>query len=185
MENFEIDANGLWKWAAENAMLINSARSKAVCFTRARVTEPLNYSLWDIAIREASSCEYLGIILRSDQSLADQVKYTVNKAWNALDFTMRILKKGSGNTIRLAYTSPVRPILEYGAACWDPYRKGQINALEHVKDMAKFAHHTCRNDSHWETLTQRRKIARICALFKAYTGERAWKLTMLSEQGRS
>jgi hypothetical protein len=32
-----------------------------------------------------------------------------------------------------------------------------------------------RNDSNWETLTQRRKVSRICALFKAYTGERAWK----------
>jgi hypothetical protein len=39
---------------------------------------------------------------------------------------------------------------------------------------AKFAHH--RKDSNWETLTERRKIARICALFKAYTGERAWKV---------
>jgi hypothetical protein len=38
---------------------------------------------------------------------------------------------------------------------------------------AKFAHH--RNDSNWETLTQRREIARICALFKVYTGEQAWK----------
>jgi hypothetical protein len=39
---------------------------------------------------------------------------------------------------------------------------------------AKFAHH--RNDSNWETLTQARKIARICALFEAYRGERAWKI---------
>jgi hypothetical protein len=38
---------------------------------------------------------------------------------------------------------------------------------------AKFARH--RNDSNWETLTQRRERSRICALFKAYTGERAWK----------
>jgi hypothetical protein len=38
---------------------------------------------------------------------------------------------------------------------------------------AKFAHH--RNDSNWETLRQRREIAIICALFKAYTGERAYK----------
>jgi hypothetical protein len=29
--------------------------------------------------------------------------------------------------------------------------------------------------SNWETLTQSRKISRIHALFKAYTGERAWK----------
>jgi hypothetical protein len=27
----------------------------------------------------------------------------------------------------------------------------------------------------WESLAQRRKIARICTLFKAYTDERAWK----------
>ena len=68
----------------------------------------------------------------------------------------------------------MRLILEYGASCWDPYRVGQINALDHVKKKAaKFADHT--NDSVWETLTQRRRIAHICALFKAYTGEPVWK----------
>jgi hypothetical protein len=30
-------------------------------------------------------------------------------------------------------------------------------------------------DSDWETLAQRRTISRICALFKAYSGEGAWK----------
>ncbi|PNF27112.1 hypothetical protein B7P43_G08518 [Cryptotermes secundus] len=42
------------------------------------------------------------------------------KASKALHFTMRILKKGNSNTESLAYTSLVRPILEYGAACSDP-----------------------------------------------------------------
>jgi len=31
------------------------------------------------------------------------------------------------------------------------------------------------NDLVWETLAQRRKIARLCTLFKAYTAEEAWK----------
>jgi hypothetical protein len=116
----------------------------------------------------------LGIILCSDLILADQVNYTVKKAWKALHFTMCTLKNRNSNTKSLAYTSLVRPILEYGAACWDPYRKGQVNALGRVQNIAaKFAHHI--NDSNWETLTQRRKMARICALFKAYTGERTWK----------
>jgi hypothetical protein len=70
--------------------------------------------------------------------------------------------------------SLVRPILEYGAACWDPYREGQITALDRVQmEAAKFAHHT--NSSNWETLASRRKLSRICALFKSYSGERAWK----------
>jgi len=62
----------------------------------------------------------------------------------------------------------------YGAACWDPYRQCQISALDRVQNkVAKFAHHS--GHSEWESLGQRRKIARMCALYKAYTGERARK----------
>ena len=65
-------------------------------------------------------------------------------------------------------------VLDYGAACWDPYRKGHINAIDGVqKRAAKFAYHT--NRPNWETLASRRRLSRICALFKAYSGEQAWK----------
>ena len=54
----------------------------------------------------------------------------------------------------------VRPILEYGAACWDPYREEQISALDRAqKKAAKFAHHT--NFPNWENLASRRKLSRI------------------------
>ena len=46
-----------------------------------------------------------------------------------------------------------------------PYREGQVSA--------KFANN--KNESGWETLVQGRLIARICAIFKAYTGRQAWK----------
>jgi len=66
------------------------------------------------------------------------------------------------------------PILEYGAECWDPYREGQITALDRVqKKAAKFAHH--RKSSNWKTLVSRRKLSCICALLKAYSGDWAWK----------
>jgi hypothetical protein len=72
--------------------------------------------------------------------------------------------------------SLVFPILEYGASCWDPYREGQISAIDRVqKKAAKFAYHT--NSPKWENLASRRTLLRICALFKAYSGERAWKAT--------
>jgi len=87
---------------------------------------------------------------------------------------MQILKKGNSNTKRLAYISLVRPFLEYGAACWDLYREGQINASDRVqKKAATFAHH--KKSPNWETLASHRKLSCICALFKAYSGKRAWK----------
>ena len=67
-----------------------------------------------------------------------------------------------------------RPIPEYIAACWDPYREGQINALYRVKmKVAQSTDHTKNSD--WETVAQRRTIAGLYSLFKAYSAERAWK----------
>ena len=95
--------------------------------------DQLNYSLGDQKIPETSCYKYLGIIIRSDLSLAGQVNYTVQKAWRALHFIMHIVKTGNKNTKSLASTSLVRPILEYGAACWDLCRECQISALDRVQ----------------------------------------------------
>jgi hypothetical protein len=74
------------------------------------------------------------------------------------------------------YTSLVCPILEYGVACWDPYREYQISALDHIQNKAvKFAQ--CMGGSVCESLAQRRMTARSCALYKVYNSERAWKDT--------
>ena len=174
MINLQGDVDRLGEWAVENAMKINPSKSKAVCFTRARVKDPLNYSLIGTLIPKTNSCKYLGIILRSDLSWADHVNYMVKKAWKALNFTMRILRKENSNTESLAYVSLVHPILEYGASCWDPYTEGQINTLDRVqKKAAKFVHH--KISPNWESLASRRKVSRLCALYKAYCGELAWK----------
>jgi hypothetical protein len=44
---------------------------------------------------------------------------------------------------------------------------------QRISKCIKFANNI--NESGWETSAQRRLVARICALFKAYTGGRAWK----------
>ena len=80
MEKLQKDLDRLGEWAVEIAMKINPSKSKEIRFTRARVKDPLNYSLVDTLIPEASSYKCLGIILSGDLSWADQVNYTVKKA---------------------------------------------------------------------------------------------------------
>ena len=58
--------------------------------------------------------KYLGIILRSDLNLVDQVNYIVQKAWKALHFVMRFLKKGNMYTKSSAYTPLVVLVLNMG-----------------------------------------------------------------------
>ena len=79
VEILQTDLDRLGDWAEENEMKINLNKSEALSFTRARVKNPLNYSLGDLKIPEANCCKYFGIIIRSHLSWADQVNFTVQK----------------------------------------------------------------------------------------------------------
>jgi hypothetical protein len=84
---------------------------------------------------------------------------------------MRVHKKELRNTKYLSYMSLVCPNLEYDIACWDQCR-GQINALDRVQqNVVQFTVHIKESDG--ETVAERRTIARLCALLKAFCGERA------------
>ena len=54
VEKLQTDLVKLGDWAEENEMKINPNKSKALSFTRARVKDPLNYSLGEQKIPEAS-----------------------------------------------------------------------------------------------------------------------------------
>jgi len=66
IEKLHKDLHTLEEWVVENGMKINSGKSKAIRFTRARVKNPMGYFLGDQKMPDASSCKYLGIISRSD-----------------------------------------------------------------------------------------------------------------------
>ena len=147
IDKLQNDLNRLGEWAVENKMKTNPGKYKAISFTQARVKERIRFYFWDQLIPEASSFKYLGTIIRSDINWADHVNYKLRKSWKALHFIKRKFKKGSNKTKRLACTALVRPILEYGAVCWHPYR-GQVSALNRVqKRAAKFANNI--NGSGW------------------------------------
>jgi hypothetical protein len=58
--------NSLGELEVKDGTKINHRKSKAIRITRAGVKNPLALSLVDENIPEVSSCEYLGITLRSD-----------------------------------------------------------------------------------------------------------------------
>ena len=83
-----------------------------------------------------------------------------------------------------AYTTLVRPHLEYASAVWDPYRQHHINSIEMVqRRAARFVTSnyqrepgtvtTILQDLGWPTLETRRKAARLILLFKILHGEAA------------
>ena len=57
MEILQRDLDRLGEWVVENAMKMNPSKSKAVRFMRARLKDPLNYSIMGTLTPDASSCK--------------------------------------------------------------------------------------------------------------------------------
>ena len=79
VEKLRTNLDRLGDWVEGNKMKIIPNKSKTLSFTRPRVKDPLNYSLGDQKIPDASCCKYFGITIRSNLCWADQVNYTVQK----------------------------------------------------------------------------------------------------------
>jgi len=60
VEKLQTDLDRLGDWAKGNETKINPNKSKALNFTRAQVKDPLNYSLGDEKIPEASCLQIFG-----------------------------------------------------------------------------------------------------------------------------
>ena len=153
------------------------------------------------------SYKYLGVLLSSDLGWREQVEAMSSKAIRNLNFVMRNLRGTTDRVREKAYLTLIRPVVEYAGAIWDPYKTGQIKAVEGVQRLAARKvkgrmqrrvwkiREEIRGGSElkivmervpesvsrmveelgWESLSRRRAIARLCNLYKAYTGQRAWK----------
>ncbi|KAJ4452158.1 hypothetical protein ANN_03676 [Periplaneta americana] len=133
------------------------------------------------SVPQVNTCKYLGIYLSNKLGWEEQIINSTKKASKALHFSMRILKKSNRRSNELAYKTLVRPIMEYGAVGWDPYRRNQIDSIEKVqRRAAKYVKVGKRHgeeivkDLGWEFLESRRRKTRLTALFKAQTGHKAW-----------
>ncbi|PSN52490.1 hypothetical protein C0J52_11218, partial [Blattella germanica] len=101
-------------------------------------------------------------------------------------------KRASPAAKELAYKSLVRSVTEYETCCWDPYRHNQINLRERIQKKAGKV--VTGGVGHgfekvqmlgWESLETRRRKARLCALFKVYSGHRPCKLGKPTYYSRS
>jgi hypothetical protein len=90
IENLQKDLDTLGEWAVKNGMKISPSKCKTVRFTKTRFKNPPGYSLGDKNIPEASICKYLGIILQSGLNWVNQLDYSAQEPWKALQFVLRI-----------------------------------------------------------------------------------------------
>ena len=107
-----------------------------VLLSKSKSLNKPNYKLGNDNLLYIDSFTYLGITISSTLNWSEHVNSVYFKATRALNFITRNLSICDTKHKSLAYTSIVRPHLEYAAASWDPYQKNHIALLNKVPNRA-------------------------------------------------
>ena len=150
-------------------------KCKHVKFSRKRTKgTDHQYSLHNINIPKTDSVKYLGVKLESSLRWNDNTTYISNKASSRLGYIRRTIPPTLPQLRAKAYTTLVRPILEYAATVWDgSLTQTQAVKLEAVqRRAARTVYNIPRTDHQtsttqlidqlsWQTLDTRRNCRRL------------------------
>lgn len=177
---FQNDINKLYNWSNHWCMKFNIDKCKVISITKMKYFDKPTYKLGNSIMENVTNFNYLGVHITTDLNWNTHINYVVNKANKTLNFLRRNINFCSVHHKSLAYTSLVRPLLEYGCPVWDPYTQKHIDAVAKVqRRAARFV----LNDYNWSTsvthlqsrlnwppLDVRRKILRCSEFQKIVSG---------------
>ena len=109
------------------------------CFTMtlaSRKPTPNHYTFCGQQLKSVQSHCYLGVQISNTLNWTTQCNSVAKKAQHTLGVIRRNLNKCPTHIKSIAYTTLVRPILEYASASWDPHCLKHIKTLERIQRQA-------------------------------------------------
>ena len=177
------DLDALEEWETKWQMKFHPEKCQVIRINiNKRFERQSTYRLHGHTLEVVDSGKYLGVHLTNDLTWHKHVDATVAKASKTLGFLRRNLSECTTHVKSAAYTSLVRPTLEYSSAVWDPSSTEDINKLEKVqRQAAHFVHSNyfdrtpgcvskMVSDLGWEPLQKRRQFDRLTTLYKIQRG---------------
>lgn len=170
------DLDNLQKWEDTWQMQFNPEKCVAMHISRKRRPSTSTYHLHGHILETVPSSKYLGVTISADLSWREHTNNISARASRSVGFLRRNLHACPKDVRAQAYTTLVRPTLEYAASAWDPYIRTQIDQLEGVqRRAARFvlgdyqsrdpgSMTTMLKHLGWDSLEQRRAISRVLML---------------------
>lgn len=175
-QKLQEDLDAAAKWEKDWLMSFHPDKCSVLHVTSKRTPIPHDYILHNHILQKETSTKYLGITIQNDLKWDRHINNITATASKQLNFIKRNLKVHSTEIKSKAYTSLVRPKLEYSCSVWDPHTKSQTQQLEMVQRRA--ARYTCNrfhntssvsdmtHQLKWPELTHRRARTRIIFFYK-------------------
>ena len=175
-EILQDDLRKLAEWEKTWGMDFHPEKCSILRVHRKRKPLIYNYSLKGHILESDTVTRYLGVHLTNNLSWNIHIDKIIKKANSTLGFLRRNLRISNTSVKSNAYTSLVRPHLEYCSSVWSPYTKTLTNKVEMVqRRAARYATNRYHNTSSvttmlnqldWETLEDRRTKAQLTMFYR-------------------
>jgi hypothetical protein len=116
------DTSKIERWAKENKMQFNEAKSKAKLIKRKRSNKLINIYLNNKKLEVVEGMKYLGIYFDSRLTFDKDIQYTAENSTKLIYMLGRSVKLywGLGHkALKTIYEGALIPLLTYGAPVWD------------------------------------------------------------------
>jgi len=174
------DLDHLAAWEEKWMMKFHPDKCSVLRITRSKSPKVHNYNLHGHILENELSSKYLGVTIDNKLSWNNHIDNICNKANSSVAFLRRNLQISQRHIKSNAYTTLVRPQVEYAAAVWDPYTEDNKYKLEMVQRRAarfvcndygrKSSVDTMVKDLGWRSLVQRRADIRLIFFYKCLNG---------------
>ena len=130
------DLDALVLWGNCWGMRFNAKKCHVLHLARTQSPPVRFYQINGIVLGVKQSATYLGVLISSDLGWKVHTSDLAHKAHQRLGFARRNLRGAPFKYRELAYTSLVRPLMEYCDTVWDPTVKDYSDKLERVQRKA-------------------------------------------------
>lgn len=130
------DLNQLQKWESLWDMQFNPSKCQVIHITKRKTEIDTKYTLHNTTLETVSSAKYLGVTISNDLTWNKHIDNITKKANQTLGFLRRNIKVHSAKLKSTAYTTLVRPQLEYCSSVWSPHTSAGIDQIESIQRRA-------------------------------------------------
>ena len=114
-------------------MSFNPSKCQVLHITRAKCPIQTRYILHGTVLESVPSAKYLGVTISDNHSWRPRIDSVSKKANQTLGVLKRNIKVHNKDLKSTAYTTLVRPQLEYASTVWSPHTAIDITKLEAVQ----------------------------------------------------
>ena len=175
------DLQNLSQWALIWRVTFNAIKTVFMIISMRLQNQNHNPTLFlnGVPLKQVKQECYLGMVLASNMSWKEHIHRSTAKASKKIGILYNMKDKLSRSAKTVYYTSFIRPLLEYGSAVFDNCTAFESHSLERVQRRAavlctgafrRTSSILLLNEVGWNTLTNRRKDAKLILMFKIIKG---------------